>query len=89
MTDAKRPEGAATNAGGTLFILPLPESRNGRALQPLWWDLIMKIWGEDPHKCPCCPGTMKVVGTDATSFSMRPIRSPRRSGRSRGYFDTL
>lgn len=23
----------------------------------------MKVWGEDPHKCPCCPGTMKVIGT--------------------------
>lgn len=23
----------------------------------------MKVWGEDPHTCPCCPGTMKVIGT--------------------------
>ena len=23
----------------------------------------MKVWGEDPLLCPCCKGTMKVIGT--------------------------
>ena len=23
----------------------------------------MKVWGEDPLLCPCCKGTMRVVGT--------------------------
>jgi hypothetical protein len=22
----------------------------------------MKVWGEDPLLCPCCKGTMKVIG---------------------------
>ncbi len=62
MTDAKKPEQKEPISPGTLFILPAPEPRSGRALRPLWRDLIMKVWGDDPHKCPCCPGTMNVVG---------------------------
>ena len=63
MTDARRPERTEAAPSGTLFILPQSEPRSGRVLRPLWRDLIMRVWGEDPHKCPCCPGTMKVVGT--------------------------
>jgi hypothetical protein len=47
----------------TLFPLPAAEPKSARALRPLWRDLIMKVWGEDPLLCPCCKGTMKVVGT--------------------------
>jgi hypothetical protein len=63
MAEAKRPDRQEGPPSGTLFILPPPEPRSGRSLRPLWRDLIMKVWGEDPHKCPCCPGTMKVIGT--------------------------
>jgi hypothetical protein len=63
MAEANRPERQEGPPSGTLFILPAPEPRSGRFLRPLWRDLIMKVWGEDPHKCPCCPGTMRVVGT--------------------------
>lgn len=63
MADMKRPERVATNPAVTLFILPPPEPRSGRYLRPLWRDLIMKVWSEDPHKFPRCPGTMKVAGT--------------------------
>jgi hypothetical protein len=61
--DAQRPVREEAALPGTLFILPPADARSGRALRPLWRDLIMKVWGEDPHKCPCCPGTMRVVGT--------------------------
>ena len=47
----------------TLFVLPPAEPKSARALRPLWRDLIKKVWGEDPLLCPCCKGTMKVVGT--------------------------
>ena len=47
----------------TLFILPAPELKSHRALRPLWRDLILKTWGEDPQRCPCCKGKMKNVGT--------------------------
>ena len=47
----------------TLFHLPAAEPKSARALRPLWRDLIMKVWGEDPLLCPCCKGTMRVVGT--------------------------
>lgn len=47
----------------TLFPLPAAEAKSARALRPLWRDLIMKVWGEDPLLCPCCKGTMRVVGT--------------------------
>ena len=67
MAKAKRPEGAAITPPGTLFILPAPEPRSGRALRPLWRDLIMRVWGKDPHKCPCCPGTMSRAAAVAAS----------------------
>lgn len=63
MAEAKRPERNEATPPGILFILPAPEPRSARFLRPLWRDLIMRVWGDDPHKCPCCPGTMKVVGT--------------------------
>ena len=47
----------------TLFILPAPGPKSHRALRPLWRDLILKTWGEDPQRCPCCKGKMKNVGT--------------------------
>ena len=46
-----------------LFILPAPEPKSHRALRPLWRDLILKTWGDDPMRCPCCKGQMKNVGT--------------------------
>ena len=46
-----------------LITLPQPDPKSARTLRPLWRDLIMKIWGEDPLVCPCCKGTMKVVRT--------------------------
>jgi len=46
-----------------LFVRPPPAAKSARALRPLWRDLIMRIWGEDPLICPCCKGTMEVVGT--------------------------
>ncbi len=46
----------------TLFILPAPERQSNRAFKPLWRDLILKTWGEDPLRCPCCRGTMKNAG---------------------------
>jgi len=61
--DAKKPERGEETPPGTLFVLPPPEQRSGRALRPLWRDLIIRAWGEDPHKCPCCPGMMTGVGT--------------------------
>ncbi len=51
------------NPQPTLFILPPPKAKSRRALRPLWRDLIMKIWGEDPLTCPCCKGEMKILGT--------------------------
>jgi hypothetical protein len=30
-------------------------------MRPLWRDLILKVWGGDPLKRPCCPGTLKHV----------------------------
>jgi hypothetical protein len=47
----------------TLFILPAPEPKSHRALRPLCRDLILKTWGEDPQRCPCCKGKMKNVST--------------------------
>ena len=67
MAEAKRPERQEGPPSGTLFVLPAPEPRSGRALRPLWRDLIMKVWGEDPHKCPCCPGTMSRAAAVAAS----------------------
>lgn len=32
-------------------------------LRPLWRNLILRIWGEDPLLCPCCKGLMKVAGS--------------------------
>ena len=46
----------------TLFVLPPPEAKSRRALRPLWRDLILKIWGDDPLICPCCKGEMKILG---------------------------
>jgi hypothetical protein len=46
-----------------LFVLPPPSAKSARALRPLWRDLIMRIWGEDPLICPCCKGTMEVTST--------------------------
>ena len=32
-------------------------------MRPLWRDLILRVWGTDPLKCPCCVGTMRRVET--------------------------
>jgi len=59
----------------TFIILPPPEPKSARSLRPLWRDFIVKVWGEDPLLCPCCKGTMKVVGTmirrDELEFFLR------------------
>lgn len=46
-------------------ILPVPPplKQTARALRPLWRDLILRVWGGDPLRCPCCKSTMKVAGT--------------------------
>jgi hypothetical protein len=46
----------------TLFIVPAPPRKSNRFLKPLWRDLILKVWGEDPMCCPCCKTTMKNAG---------------------------
>lgn len=55
--------GSAAPDQPMLFVLPPPSAKSARALRPLWRDLIMRIWGEDPLVCPCCKGTMVVKGT--------------------------
>ena len=40
MADARRPERKEAIPPGTLFILPPPDPKSGRALRPLWRDLI-------------------------------------------------
>jgi hypothetical protein len=67
MAEALRPEPRENSPSGALFILPAPEPRSGRFLRPLWRDLIMRVWGDDPHKCPCCPGTMSRAAAVAAS----------------------
>ena len=37
-----------------------PQQPN-RTLRPLWRDLILRVWGEDPLLCPKCQTTMKIV----------------------------
>jgi len=43
--------------------VPPPPPRSARALRPLWRNLILRVWGEDPLICPSCKGLMKVRGT--------------------------
>ena len=43
--------------------VPPPPPRSARALRPLWRNLILRAWGEDPLICPSCKGLMKVRGT--------------------------
>ena len=52
--------------------VPAPAAASARNLRPLWRNLILRIWGEDPLLCPCCKGLMKVHGT-----LTRPGRSSR------------
>jgi len=52
----------ATSRNETLFILPAPEAKSNRSLKPLWRDLILKNWGDDPLRYPCCSDTMKNAG---------------------------
>ena len=47
-----------------ILLVPAPPKQTARALRvPLWRDLILRVWGGDPLRCPCCKGTMKVTGT--------------------------
>ena len=46
-----------------ILLVPAPPKQTARALRPLWRDLIIRVWGGDPLRCPCCKATMKVVGT--------------------------
>ncbi len=39
-----------------------PGAKTNRQLRPLWRDLILRVWGEDPLLCPKCKTTMKVAG---------------------------
>lgn len=43
--------------------VPPPPRASARALRPLWRDLILRVFGEDPLECPCCKGTMKTGRT--------------------------
>ncbi len=36
---------------------------SARAMRPLWRDLILRVWGTDPLKCPCCQGTLRRIET--------------------------
>jgi hypothetical protein len=51
-------QGDDLNKPETLLILPAPEPQ----IKPLWRDLILKTWGGDPLRCPCCKGTMREAG---------------------------
>jgi len=42
--------------------VPPPPASSARALRPLWRDLILRVWGEDPLLCPCCKSLMIVAG---------------------------
>ncbi len=53
---------SATSDSDMLFIIPAPSRKSNRFLKPLWRDLILKVWGEDPMRCPCCKATMKNAG---------------------------
>ena len=46
-----------------MLILPAPEVKSNRFLKPLWRELILKTWGQDPMRCPCCQKMMKNAGT--------------------------
>jgi len=81
--DAEKPERKEAIPPGTLFILPPPEPRSGRALRPLWRDLIMKVWGEDPHNCPCCPRDDEPSGSGSRETDRDVGVALKRSGRVR------
>ena len=61
------PDEANRAMQGELLLVEPPPKRSARLMRPLWRDLILQVWGGDPLKCPCCPGTMKV---------MRPMLKP-------------
>jgi hypothetical protein len=57
------PPKADPNPQSEVPILPSPPKATARAMRPLWRDLILRVWGTDPLKCPCCQGTMRRVET--------------------------
>ena len=54
------PECAPPDPPSALSTVTHPQQPN-RKLRPLWRDLILRVWGEDPLLCPKCKSTMKVV----------------------------
>ena len=44
-------------------LSPSPPKATARAMRPLWRDLILRVWGTDPLKCPCCQGTLRRIQT--------------------------
>jgi hypothetical protein len=54
------PECAPPDPPSALSTVTHPQQPN-RKLRPLWRDLILRVWGEDPLLCPKCKTTMKVV----------------------------
>ncbi len=58
----EKPASKSAGDSETLFIVPAPPRKSNRFLKPLWRDLILKVWGGDPMRCPCCKATMKNAG---------------------------
>lgn len=45
-----------------ILIVPPPPFQTARSMRPLWRDLILKAWGADPLRCPCCNAQMQPAG---------------------------
>jgi len=41
-----------------------------------WRDLILRIWGYDPLRCPCCGGLMRVISSCQSPLRAREILEP-------------
>ncbi len=52
-------------------VHPAPPKATARAKRPLWRDLILRVWGTDPLKCPCCQGTMRRAETISRSEEIK------------------
>jgi hypothetical protein len=37
-----------------ILLIPAPPKQSAREMRPLWRDLILQTWGDDPLQCPCC-----------------------------------
>ncbi|MGD7653931.1 MAG: IS91 family transposase [Verrucomicrobiales bacterium] len=45
------------------IILAPARHAGSRPIRTHWRELIRRVWGADPHICPCCKGVMKTAGT--------------------------